>query len=232
MDSITNRRFEMLKRVNQFGVTYAADFPETGLGAQLFQRVAATVTTLDTLSVSHVSELGAARSGVTTKAAARQTLEEAMLAIQRTARSLVYDLPGLRDKFPPPRGLSDQALLTTARAYAQAVNLHQTRFVQHALATDFHAQLLQHITTFAAAVQEKQTAVNAQRTARAGFQQQLAEGIQTVRQLDALIRNTFQRDSVALSEWERAARITHRNRPAADDDTAENEPPVTASTAK
>ena len=155
----------MLKRVNQFGATYAADFPETGLGTQLFQRVAQTVAALETLSVSHVSELGAARSGVTTKAAARQTLEEAMLAIQRRARSLVYDLPGLTGKFPPPRGLSDQALLTTARAYAQAVQPHQTRFVQHALAADFHAQLLQHITLFAAAVQEKQPAVNAHRTA-------------------------------------------------------------------
>jgi hypothetical protein len=129
MDTQTARRFDMLKRVKQFGLAHAGDFPETSLGQQLFATLDELVSTLESLGVNYLSGLGAARSGVVTKSVARTALVNALIAIQRTSRSLVYDIPGLTGKFPQPRGLNDQTLLTTARSYAQAVTPHKDRLL-------------------------------------------------------------------------------------------------------
>jgi hypothetical protein len=213
MDNLTFRRFEMLRRVKQFGAAHLADFPETSVGKALFEQLDLLVAELETLGVNQLSGFGDARSGVTAKTIARKALINALIAIQRTSRSLAYDLPGLAGKFASPRGLSDQALLTTARAYVQAVTPHQERFVKHELAADFLDQLRLNIAAFEQAVTQKQAAVSLHRSAKIGLDGKMLDGVQTVRQLDALIRNKYRDNSVVLAEWQHAARVSRRGRP-------------------
>lgn len=62
MDNITNKRYEMLKRVRDFGATQTAVFPNGSLGKELFSTVAQAVTELEGHSTSQASGKGAAKA--------------------------------------------------------------------------------------------------------------------------------------------------------------------------
>lgn len=221
MDLLTFRRYEMLLRVRQFGNDQTSAFPDNSLGNQLFATLGQLVNDLETLGVKQVSGLGAARSSTATKAETRKTLLDSMFAINRTARALAVESPGLENKFPAPRALSDQALLTAARAFAQNAVAHQEQFLRHELAADFLDELREQTNAFEQSITEKQAAVGTHRQAKVGLDNKIALGLQLVRQLDAVIQNKFKGNVVVLSNWTRASRITRRTR------TPEPEAPTT-----
>lgn len=221
MDSLTFRRYEMLLRVKQFCLAQTSHFPENSLGKELFAALSNLVSELEDLGVEQVSGLSAARSSTATKAETRKNLTEMMLAINRTARALAVENPGLENKFPAPRALSDQALLTAARAFAQDAEPLKSQFLRHEMTANFLEQLRTATTAFEQAITQKQTAVGSHRQARVGLDSKIATGLQTVRQLDALIHNKFKGNAVVLSDWTRASRITRRTR------TPEPEAPTT-----
>ena len=85
MNSLDTRRYEMLVRVRDFGVTQTALFPPASLGGQAFAAVAKAVNDLDGHAASQYSGRGAAREGAASKAAAREALRDDIEAIARTA---------------------------------------------------------------------------------------------------------------------------------------------------
>src|ERR1700752_2376329 len=116
MEDTHNRRREMFVRVKDFGATHAADFSPTGLARELFTDLSGVLTELSDHAANEASGRGSAREGTTTRAAAREALRDDLEAINRTARALAEDTPGINDKFRLPRGNNDQNLLSAARA--------------------------------------------------------------------------------------------------------------------
>src|SRR5262245_54490968 len=119
MNSLDTRRYEMLLRVNEFGLAHAELFPPTTLGGQAFAAVRTAIEQMDDHAAASAYGRGAARSGTTSRAIARKALREHLDAVSRTARALALDMPGLDDKFRPPRGCGDSTLLIAARAFAR-----------------------------------------------------------------------------------------------------------------
>ena len=148
MNSDETRRHDMLKRVRNFGEVRAADFPDTSLGHELFAEVAAALKELDANATNQASEANAAVGGTTTKGTIREELSDALAAINRTARALAFDTPGLEDKFRLPRSGSDQALLNAARAFAMDAVPLKAAFIRHEMPANFLEELQTQIDAF------------------------------------------------------------------------------------
>jgi hypothetical protein len=212
MDSLSIKRFEMLKRVKDFGTAHASAFADGSLGKELFETVAQIVNEVESQGATHLSGLGAAQPSTASKSATREDLREMLQAINRTARVLAFDTPGLDNKFRFPRGLNDQTLLTAARAFAADATPLKDQFVRHEMTADFIEKLNQTINAFEQATTQKNTAVGLHRTTKMALDDNLGRGSQAVRQLDVVIRNKFNGDPVTLAEWTRASHVAKRTR--------------------
>ena len=118
MNDLENRRHQTLVRVRDFGAAHSTDFGANSLGTQLFATVASIVRELDGHAASQASGVGAARQETATRAEARAALRDDLEAINRTARAMAEETPGINDKFRVPRETNDQAPLNAARAFA------------------------------------------------------------------------------------------------------------------
>ena len=116
-------------------------------------------------------------------------------------------LPGLDARFRLPRSLSDRELLGTAQAFARDATPLKAEFIRFALPADFLDDLNAHITEFEAAMTSRHAGVGEQAAATAAFDDALESGLNAVRQLDALVRNTFHADPANLAAWESARHV-------------------------
>ena len=228
MDNQTTKRYEMLRRTRDFGVAQTAAFPDGSFGKELFATVAQVVAELDSHSTSQTSGIGAAQSIAATKSGVREDLREMILAINRTARVLAFETPGLENQFRLPRGTNDQALLNAARAFAADATPLKAAFLKHEMPADFIERLTQLIAGFEKVSTEKATAVGAHVTAKIAMDETVARGLQAVRQLDVVIRNKFNGDPAMLANWTRASHVAYRirNNTPETPPTAPNQPPT------
>ena len=210
MDSTTTKRYEMLKRVRDFGAAQTAAFPDGSFGKELFATITQAVTELDSHTTNRSSSKGAAQSIAATKSTFREDLRELVAAINRTARVLAYETPGLENKFRLPRGTNDQALLNSARAFAADATPLKAAFLKHEMPADFIERLNQLIADFEKASTEKAAAVGSHVAAKIAMDEILSRGLQAVRQMDVIIRNKFNGDPAMLANWTRASHVAYR----------------------
>jgi len=214
MNAAETRRYDMLKRVRNFGEVRAADFPETTLGHELFAEVAAALKDLDANATNQASGANAAVGGTKSKGTIREELRDALAAINRTARELAYNTPGLEDKFRLPRSSTDQALLNAARAFAADAAPLSAAFIRHEMPANFLEELRTLIEAFEAAINHQATAKGTRVSATAGIDTSLTRGVKAVRRLDALIQNKYRDDAATLAAWATASHTERMNRPA------------------
>lgn len=213
-DSAT-RRLETLIRVRQYGASHAATFPANSRGAEVLAEVDAAITELETHASAQHSGKSALSANTTLTASARAELREDLEAIRRTARAMSHATPGLEDKFRLPRSPRDQELLAAARSFAADVVSLKAEFVRRGLPADFVEDLNADVEAFAASIDGKAQKAGERVAATAAIDSAVERGVNAVRELDAIVRNTFRQDPAALAEWtsashtERAPRAAH-----------------------
>ena len=226
MNSLTAKRIEMLKEVKEFGVAYNASFPATSLGKQLFDSIGQIVTALESKGASQVSGRNSAQNSAAVKARIREDLRESLLSINRTARIMSVDTAEFEGKFRLPRNINDQKLLNAARAFVLDATPLKDNFIRHEMPADFLEQLTGLITAFDQATSQKTAAVSTHVAARLTIEEEVGRGMQSVRQLDAIIRNKFNGDPVVLSAWVRASHVARKSRKD-EEEEVEIPPPTT-----
>jgi hypothetical protein len=207
MDDKELRSYEMIMRVRGFGEERAASFPNTTLGGELFAAVSAAATELGEHVAAKVSGSSTARQGTASKAVARAELREALEAIRDTARSMSITMPGLDSKFRIPRNMTDQDLLATAHAFATDAEPLKSDFMRFALPASFLEDLNAHIEDFESAHNSQNTGMGHQVMATAAIDDALERALSAIRQLDAIVRNTFRNDSASLAVWGSARHV-------------------------
>lgn len=222
MDSLAIRRYEMLKRVRDFSLTHSNTFADGSLGKELFATIVQVVNDLDAHGASQISGKSAAQSHTATKAALREDLREALATLNRTARVMAFEIPGLEDKFRLPRTNNDQMLLNAARAFAADAQAHKEDFLRHELPADFIERLKEQITAFEQALTQQSAAIGAKIAAKTAIDETIGRGMQTVRQLDVILRNKFNGDPITLAAWARASHVERRNHSAPPDKPSKN----------
>lgn len=201
MNDTERRKYEMFLRVREFGTRRAVEFPANSLGRELLDRLDTVVAEFDAHTSAQTSQRGAAQEGTASKAAARDELRRDLEAISRTARAMALATPGLENKFRAPRSVSDQALLSAARAFAADALPLKAEFTRRGLPEDFLEDLSADIEAFEQAITQTIQKREAQVAATAAIDESIERGVNAVRELDVIVRNKFAADPATLAAW-------------------------------
>ena len=214
MNSTTTRRFEMFVRVRDFGAEREASFPANSLGGEQFAEVRIVCEILNEMAASQSSGVGSAHQATASRTNAREALRDSLQAITRTARAMALNMPGLENKFRLPRSGSDQALLSTARAFVADATPLKADFIRHELPASFIEDLQAAIADLERAIGGQNTGRDAHVTATASIDATVERGMAAVRRLDAIVRNKFRDDPATLAAWESARHVERIQRSA------------------
>jgi hypothetical protein len=212
MNGNNTRRYDMLKRVCDFGAGHADVFPASSLGGKMFARVGTAVAALDEHAAARVATDGAVRDGARAKSTARETLRDALRAISSTAQAVAIDIPGLDEKFRLRNIRIDQALLNAGRAIGQAASAYAGAFIAHGLPTTFRKDLDAAIGGFETAIRDDAAARDAHAAARDAFDGAMEDALTAIRRLDAIVANRLRGDRNAIAAWERARYVDRPSR--------------------
>lgn len=192
-------------RVRDFGVENAIDFPVGSAGATNFALVAAATDAMEQSGATQVS--GTASQMVTQKDIAVADLRAELRAINRTARALAVDNPGIGDLFRMPHGSSEQDLLVAAMAFVTNATPLAAQFVAFGLPANFLVDLQADITAFAAAVTDKGTAINEKVSATTAIGTAVKNGLEGLRRLRAIVKNIYRDNPGRLAAWASASHV-------------------------
>ncbi len=212
MNNTNTRRFEMFVRVRDFGAERAAAFPANSLGGEQLAEVRSVVEILTEMAASQTSGVGSAQQATASRTNARVSLRESLQAVNRTARAMALDTPGLENKFRLPRSGSDQALLNSARAFVADATPLKPIFIRHELAASFIEDLQADITDLERAIGGQNTGRGVHVTATASIDSTVERGMAAVTRLDAIVRNKFRDDPATLAAWESARHVERNQR--------------------
>jgi hypothetical protein len=199
------RRLEMFMSARQFGTTHKDAFPPDSRGTELLAQLDDIITQLETHAAAQASGKSASKEGTTLRATARATLQDNMEAITRTVRVIAFTVLGLEDKFRLPRNVGDQALLAVARSFAQDALPLKDEFIRRGMSANFLEELHASIAALEAALVHKTQKRGTHIAATAAIDQTTTDGINAVRELDAIVRNVFRQDPATLAEWTSAS---------------------------
>jgi hypothetical protein len=197
----------MFIRVRELADTQQARFPADTLASELFTRLRMLIGDIERQDATLSSGKRTASQGGRTKAVARDELQRKLEAIRRTARVMASKTPGLDDKFRLPGRLKDQELLSTARAVAADAVPLESEFIRRGLPQTFLADLAVDIEDFEQAINQKIRGRETHVAANAAIDELIAEGMGVVRELDAIMRNTFADEPATLAAWLSASHV-------------------------
>ncbi len=207
MDDFNTRRMNMFIGVEQFSQIEAALFPTGSFANELVVDLRQLISELETQASAQETGFGTARQGGQSKDAARAELKESLEAISRTARVMSVTVPGLEDKFRAPRSVSDQALLAIARSFAAEAAPIKAEFIKRGLPATFIEDLNEDIAAFEEAMNQRVQGTQGHITATAAIDELTERGMQIVRELDAIMRNTLANNPAKLAAWMSASHV-------------------------
>jgi hypothetical protein len=207
MKDTERRRLEMFIRVREFGTARAAQFPPASFAGEQLAVLNTAINALETHASAQSSGRSGARAGTAGKAAARDELMRDLEAISRTARAMALSTPGLNDKFRIPHNKSNQDVLATARAAAADALPLKAEFIRRGMPADFLEDLEADIALMEQAMSRKAQGVGSHVAATAAIDEEVERGMEAVRQLDPVMRNTFASDPATMAAWFSASHV-------------------------
>lgn len=209
MNTQSQKRFNMFLRVQQFGVEHAGIFAENTYGGKLFGEIGLIVGEM-VRGVAGQNE-GEKRSVSGKLSKAKKNLIEDLQAIARTGQTMNKDFPEVAGKFKLTMPLSNPDLLGTARAFAGFAEPYRASFIERNLPANFLEDLEADISLFEAALRDRITVSNQRTAASRAIRTGATKGMDAVKRLDAVVRNTFRGNEVKLADWKRAKALTRLN---------------------
>lgn len=201
------RRYDMFIRVAQFGADNTADFPAGSVGAAQFGEVTAVIDRLQELLGDQSEGFSDARFEFNNKDTARENLREEISDINRTARSMVYAIPGIDEIFRMPRNTSDANLLAVGRAFHENSAVYEAQFVEFGLPATFRQELQDAINDFESALGTPGTAIDEQVAATAQIGEAIRRGMIARRILEGVVKNKYRSNVGKLAAWLSASHI-------------------------
>lgn len=208
MNASDRRRFEMLVRVNQFGIDNAGDF--TGIATAKFAEIGAIVGDTELQGAAQQAGFGEAAMQFEVKDTAREDLRDEMSAISRTAKSMEYSFDGIGEQFRFQRNMPDATMLVKARAFATEAVAYQADFIAYGLPAAFIADLTAAADAFEASFGETASATAEHVAATAQTAATIRQGMIATRTLDGIVRNRYTNDPGKLAAWISASHVERR----------------------
>lgn len=206
MQDSESRQMDRGQRVDEFAVMQVASFPAGSRGAELFAAHKAASVLAEKWAAKQAEAHLDWQEATEEKDAAINSLLAEMRLINRTARSMDKQFPGIADQFKMPRG-SDQNVLNYARLYIEVATPMAAEFTGRGLPASFLVDLQARIDAVEAAESHQSQALANKTSATANLAAALRQENDITSQLKAIVRNTFRNDPGTLAAWESASRI-------------------------
>lgn len=223
------RIVDMLRRVRQHGQQHAGAFPESSRGHELYVLVGTSVINMERYSAEQSTHAHAYSEKSAQKNIADEALHDRMVTMSRTARSMSRSFPGVKERFRLPSKRDGETWLTFARGFSTDAAPLEEEFVRRGMAPDFIDDLKARILAVEQAVASQAQAWAARVASTASLGQAAQQGLEAVRELDAIVRNVYADNETELTAWESASHVERATRSAEED---EEEPPTTPAPAQ
>jgi hypothetical protein len=115
--------------------------------------------------------------------------------------------PGISDNFRLPRTGSDQALVSSSRAFIEAATPLRSEFIARELPATFIEDLNSALSAFENAVNSQNVSREKRVAATTAVKNALAGGMSLKRELDPIVRNKFEADPATLAAWTSASHV-------------------------
>lgn len=212
MNTRERKQYETMLKIREFGEARAADFPAGSFGGDTFANLNRVIETLKQYAIEEDSHRTGKRQGTTVKSVQREALMEDLRAINLSARAMSRRIPGVEEKFRLPYRVTEQEFLTTARRFVADAEPLAAEFIKYELPADFLDDLRTDITAFERALGERSVANASSVTVGAAIDENIAAGIEAIRDLDAVVRNRYRNDPTTLAAWTNATHVTRTPR--------------------
>lgn len=212
---MTNRerkQYEAMLKIKEFGEARAADFPTDSFGHETFTNLNRIIETLTQYAVDEDTHRTDRRQSQTAKSVQREALRDDLRAMQRAARAMARRQPGIEEKFRLPLRQSDREFLTTARRFVADAEPLAQEFIKYELPTDFLDDLRADIAALERTLGDKTVSTSSAVTVGAAIDENIAAGIEAIRDLDAVVRNRYRNDPATLAAWTNATHVTRQPR--------------------
>jgi len=215
MNAREQARFDMLKRVADFGENNADDFKPAPPATQptkaqkLFGVVDDAIAGLADSAAGQQSGAGDYHGGTTSKSVQRDGLLAELRGINRSAAAIAaaQSKPEIMDSFRMPHGNNDTVLAAKARAFADAAEPLKAAFIELEHPANFIEALRQRVTDFENADSAQSTGQQDQASATAGIGPKIDAGLTAVKQLDAIMNNKYASNAEKLAAWLTASNV-------------------------
>lgn len=208
------RQFDMFQKVAEFTTQHAADFPAESVAVESLATLRRVIDNLKKFDANQNSHASTGRRHTTLKSATRESLIEDLKAISRCARALSRRIPALDQKFKLSVKPNNFTILSVARTFAEDAEPYVGEFTRYGLPADFLQDLRADIAAFERAGLDQTTTSLAVTTAADAIDQEIADGLDAVRDLDALTRVVYRSDANMLGQWTRVSHVERPPRPA------------------
>ena len=201
------RRLDMLVKADQFGTDHPLTPANTRVTALLLL-LKAVITQVNTLGGGQESGRGQFRGGASERLRLSKSLRKLMRKISDIGAVLdPAAYPGAREQFRMPRSKTYQDLLNRGQAFLEAVGPIKSAFVERDLPVDFDEQLAGLIAEFTTATQLKASGLADQVQGTAGDRAATLNGVDIVRELDAILKVRYENDPGLYAAWKSASHI-------------------------
>jgi hypothetical protein len=220
------RIVDMLRRVRQYMEQRAAAFPANARGHELYLNVGTCIVSMERCSAEQSVHAHTYSEKTVQKNVADEALRDAVESMSRTARSMSRDFPGAKEKFRLPSRKDGETWLATARDFSTEVVPLAEEFVRRGMAPDFVDDLKARILAVeqAAAAQAQAWAARVAATARLG--EAARQGLEAVRELGVIVRNTYADNEAELTAWESVSHVERAPQRAQEEEPPDDPPPA------
>lgn len=200
-------RYEMFIRVVQFIQDNIADFPGGGIVAAQLAVLVAVVDRIQELLGLQIGGYGDSRFEFNSKDTARENLREMLSEINSTARSMIYEFPGIELKFRMIRNRNDAELLGAARAFLIEMTPLISDFERYGQDKNSPAELQTLIDDFEQSLGKPGTAIDSHVEATAEIGAEIRKGMIAVRTMRGVVINKYRPNVGKSAAWFSASRI-------------------------
>jgi len=201
------RKFDMLRRVQQFMDAFAAELTvvnATAARKELDQLVKNMGTNESTQALSTLT----AKGQTAAQAALRHDLvEEHMRPVATIAAAHLRTVPNFKAFQLPRRDVKVAVLVQDATAMAEAARPYHQVFVENGRPQDFADALVAAAGAVRASIDARAQSIGSKAGARDGLKATATRAIAVVRLLDAQVKRALVDDPKALAAWKSAKRI-------------------------
>jgi hypothetical protein len=206
MNANTIRKLDMMKRIIRF-ILENIITPAIPRLTAASTKVTNVITALETAAQNQVAGSGQSEGGVDLRAIKAFELREYLKNVNRTARALETDHPGISPTFRLPESGSYPALIARTQAIIAAATPLQADFVDAGLPGTFLTELAALLTAFQNATNQKHDGGITQVLGTAALNAKANLGVKAARDCDACVRNHFRNNPEMLAAWKHARRI-------------------------